>query len=71
MADATQRKGGRPKNEAPSPVVEVTLAPEQLEELRSLVGRYGRSPTAVARYLIERELDDLRRSGVLKPAKPE
>ena len=46
--------------------MEVTLDPNQFAELQELVGRYGRTRTAVARYLIERELDDLRRSGVLK-----
>jgi hypothetical protein len=39
---------------------------DQLEKLAE-IGTYGSNPTDVARYLILRELDDLLRTGVLKP----
>jgi len=61
---------GRPKNELPSKKVEPRLPAKAYAQLESLVeiGTYGASPTDVARYLILRELDDLIRAGVLKPA---
>ena len=67
MADASKPKRGRPKNNAPSRKVEPTLAPEEFAALERLVDLgYGHNPTDVARYLIRRELDDLKRTGVLK-----
>lgn len=58
---------GRKANENPPKTVEVGLPPEEyacLEYLKK-IGGYGGNPTEVARYLIRRELDDLRRAGVL------
>ena len=44
------------------------LTEQQMRELKFLVGwGYGTSPAEVARFLLERELDDLRRSGVIPP----
>jgi hypothetical protein len=57
---------GRPRNQAESKKVEPTLPLAVFESLELLVERgYGSSPTDVARYLILREIDDLKRSGVL------
>lgn len=61
----------RKPNENPPKKLEVGLPPEEfacLEFLRRL-GGYGSNPTEVARYLIRRELDDLRRAGVLAASK--
>jgi len=59
-------KRGRPKNEAPGKKVEPTLNPEQFACLERLVALgYGSSPAEVARFLIQREIDDMKRSGLL------
>lgn len=59
---------GRPRNEEPTKKVEPRLSPKAYAQLQRLVeiGNYGSTPTEVAKYLIQRELDDLLRSGVLK-----
>lgn len=61
------RKRGRPKNTQQTKKVEPGLPPDAhacLERLAEM--GYGSTPTDVARYLILREIDDLKRSGVLK-----
>jgi len=48
--------------------VRVDLQKQHRAELEFLTGwGYGNDQTDVARYLIERGLDDLRRSGVIPP----
>jgi hypothetical protein len=57
---------GRKPNENPPITVEIGLPPEEYACLEYLKKEgYGNNPTEVARYLIRRELDDLRRTGVL------
>jgi len=58
---------GRKKNDNPPKCVEIGLPPEEFACLEFLkkVGGYGANPTEVARYLLRREFDDLRRAGVL------
>jgi hypothetical protein len=58
---------GRPKSDEPGHKVEPTLPPDAYACLDYLanMGRYGATPTAVARYMILREIDDLTRAGVL------
>lgn len=36
-------------------------------EMLTDFGIYGKTPQAVARYLVRRQIDDLTRAGVLKP----
>ncbi|MEE2690708.1 MAG: hypothetical protein VX640_04110 [Pseudomonadota bacterium] len=50
-----------------SKTVQPTLSPAQHEQLEQLRKKgYGKSKSEVARYLIQRELDDLIRAGVVK-----
>lgn len=66
MPDQSKPKRGRPRNDAPGRKVEPTLNPEQFACLERLVLLgYGASPAEVARFLIQREIDDLKRSGLL------
>jgi hypothetical protein len=60
---------GRPKHSEPTKKVEPRLPLKAYFKLQRLVeiGSYGTTPTDVAKYLILREIDDLIRSGVLKP----
>lgn len=63
-----KRKRGRPPNSKPNQKVEPTLTPELYACLVKLAELgYAPTPTEVARYLISREIDDLKRSGVLPP----
>jgi hypothetical protein len=57
----------RTRNEKPPKKVEIGFPPDEFACLEALkkIGGYGSNPTEVARYLIRRELDDLRRAGVL------
>jgi hypothetical protein len=58
---------GRKKLEKPPKKLEIGLAPEIhgcLQKLQKM-GGYGTTPTEVARYLIQRSIDDLRREGVI------
>lgn len=65
------KRPGRPKNEAPSKVLELTVGHEMLAELEALVQlKYGKSPVEVVRYLVQRELDDLKRAKVLPSELP-
>lgn len=66
MADAPKARRGRPKSERPPRKVEPTLNSEAFACLERLVVLgYGATPTEVARYLIFREIDDLKRTKVL------
>jgi len=58
---------GRRKNPFRTKKVEPRLDPKAYACLEKLVelGGYGSNPTEVAKYLIHRELDDLRRGHVL------
>ena len=57
---------GRPKSEKPTKPLEIGLPVAAFEALRELVKKgYGQTPTEVGRYLIQREIDDLRRTGVI------
>jgi hypothetical protein len=59
---------GRKPNENPPIPLEIGLAPPTFAALQQLVKiGYGQNPTEVARYLIQREVDDLRRSRVIPP----
>ena len=59
---------GRKPNENPPKKVDIAIAPATYAALQQLVKiGYGQTPTEVARYLIQREVDDLRRTGVVKP----
>lgn len=50
-----------------SKTVQPTLSPLQHGYLEALIEKgYGKNKSEVARYLIQREIDDLLRSGVLK-----
>jgi hypothetical protein len=64
-----QAMAGRPKNQEPGKKVEPTLPADAYTCLEFLakMRRFGDTPSAVARYLILREIDDLTRSGVLPP----
>jgi hypothetical protein len=58
---------GRPKIFVESKKVEPTLPLDAFKSLEALVAKgYGSSPTDVARYLILREIDDLKRAGVIE-----
>lgn len=58
---------GRKAAENPPKSVDVKLPQVTYAALSQLVkAGYGQNPTDVARYLIQREVDDLRRSGVIK-----
>jgi hypothetical protein len=61
---------GRPKNVEPTKKVEPRLPPKAFEQLQRLakMGTFGSNATEVAKYLILREIDDLIRTGVLKPS---
>ena len=64
-------KRGRPKNPVPTRKVEPGLPPDAYACLERLVDLgYGSTPTDVARYLILREIDDLKRTGVLRRSTP-
>jgi hypothetical protein len=58
----------RKKLENPPKRIEIGLAVEVHDCLKTLseIGGYGITPTEVARYLLQRGIDDLRRAGVLK-----
>lgn len=63
---------GRPKNPNPPKKVEPRLPADAYARLKELVKKgYGNSPTDVAKYLILREIDDLKRTRVLSPDHPE
>lgn len=63
---------GRPKNPNPSRKVEPRLPVDAYACLKELVKKgYGNSPTDVAKYLILREIDDLKRTRVLNRDRPE
>jgi len=67
------KKGGRSPSEA-NGKVNPTLPPDAIAclELLAKMGRYGgNTKTAVAGYLIMREIDDLTRAGVLPKHLPE
>ena len=65
MAQAP-RKRGRPPNKAPTKKVSPSLDEPTLASLDQLVSKgYGKNPSDVARYFIKREIDDLKRAGVL------
>lgn len=59
---------GRKKLEKPPRKLEIGLAVEVHELLARLskIGGYGTTPTEVARYLLQRGIDDLRRAQVFK-----
>ncbi len=63
------RRGGRTAAPEPNGRVTLTLPPDAIKCLEILkeMGRYGSNVTAVANYLITREIDDLTRAGVLSP----
>lgn len=60
------KKPGRPKSDEPSKKVEPTLPLGMYRRLEQLSGMadYPGTPTEVAKYLIMRGIDDLRRAGV-------
>lgn len=64
-----ERRGrGRQPNAAKPRKVEPMLPEASYSSLVRLVGfGYGSNPTEVARYLLLRSIDDLKRAGVLKP----
>lgn len=57
---------GRKPNAEKTRKVEPRLHPKAYKRLEMLVqeGTYGSNPTEVSKYLILRELDDLRRAGL-------
>jgi hypothetical protein len=59
---------GRKKLDKPPKKLEIGLPVEVHESLLRLskIGGYGTTPTDVARYLLQRGIDDLRRADVLK-----
>jgi hypothetical protein len=59
---------GRKKLEKPPKKLEIGLAVEVHALLLRLskIGGYGTTPADVARYVLQRGIDDLRRAGVLK-----
>lgn len=60
----------RQANPAKTREVKPKLTPHQYECLQALVrDGYGSNPTEVAKYLIGREIDDLKRTGVLSADK--
>ena len=62
------KKPGRPKKEEPGKKVEPTLPlgiHRRLEQLSNM-DDYPDTPTEVARYLIIRGIDDLKRAGVFE-----
>ena len=60
------RPRGRPPNPTPSLKVEPSLDEQTVAALDALIQRgYGKTRADVARYLIQREIDDLKRAGVL------
>jgi hypothetical protein len=58
--------GRKPDNE-PGKKVDPMMPPDAYASLQMLaeMGRFGKNPNEVARYLLLRELDDLTRTGVL------
>jgi hypothetical protein len=67
MAEKGVRRGRRPNAVKPRKV-NPSLPAESYACLERLVGLgYGGNPTEVAKFLILREVDDLKRAGVLKP----
>lgn len=69
---AAAKRGGRTAGTG-GEKVNPTLAPDAIAclELLAKMGRYGSTKTAVAAYLIMREIDDLTRAGVLPKRAPE
>lgn len=60
------RRPGRPSNPSPSQKVEPSLDQPTLASLDLLIEKgYGKNKSDVARYLILREIDDLKRAGIL------
>jgi hypothetical protein len=59
---------GRKKLEKPPKKLELRLAVEVHDCLLTLskIGGYGTTPTDVARYILQRGIDDLRRANVIK-----
>lgn len=59
---------GRKKLENPPKKLEIGLPVEVHDCLTALskIGGYGVTPTEVARYILQRGIDDLRRAAVLK-----
>ena len=58
----------RPKNDLPPKRIELGLPVAAYECIEDLVTQgYGANPTEVVRFLVLREIDDLKRAGVLKP----
>lgn len=65
MAQEPKRRG-RPANANASKKVEPSLDQPTLDALDVLIGKgYGKTRSDVARYFIMREIDDLKRAGVL------
>ena len=61
-------KVGRPRNDAPGKKVVPTFTPEQVACLEKLVELgYAPTPAEVVRYLVQRAIDDLKRSQLLPP----
>ncbi len=69
---AAPKRGGKTKGAA-SGKVNPSLPPDAIAclELLAKMGRYGSTKTAVAGYLIMREIDDLTRQGVIPKQLPE
>jgi hypothetical protein len=66
MAQEAVRRGRRPNAVKPRKV-NPSLPAESYACLERLVGLgYGGNPTEVAKFLILREIDDLKRAGVLR-----
>ena len=66
-----RRKRGRPPNQTPTRKIEPVLTIEHYACLVRLVELgYAPTPTQVAAYLIQREIDDLKRAGVLPKQTP-
>ena len=63
---------GRPKNITPTRKIYPTVSFQTVQYLNDLIeiGSYGNSEAEVAAYLIQRGIDDLLRSQVLRPRRP-
>ena len=61
----------RPKSQNETRKVHPTLSEQMLDFLDDLIaiGNYGNSRSEVARYLIQRGIDDLLRNNVLRPSR--
>lgn len=64
---ANEKRGGRAPSDDPPGKVNPTLSAETIKCLEFLarMGRYGKTKTEVAGYLIIRGIDDLTRAGTL------